>query len=140
MAASSRTAAAYEASASSSSIGSTRSRLNWQQSSPSSFLMMLNHCSGSGQRFTAKQLLMPRCRRGMIFLPFTRLSAAYHLITLEFPFVENNQRAVEDALAVVTAGIDTERAANLARGVSFVNMPVQTHKRLVTLNGSAYRR
>src|SRR5579885_1439269 len=67
-AACSRTVSAYMAVTVSSSRGSMRSKLNWQQSRPSSLTMRSQRC-GSGQRLTAKQALMPRCKFGMMTFP-----------------------------------------------------------------------
>src|SRR5260370_17467238 len=111
---------------------------------------MPNHCSGSGQRFTAKHVLIPRCRRGML-LPSSHtkmqaramqaspartqtLSAAHHLIALEFALVEYHQCAVQNAFTIVAAGINANGVPDLARCMRLVNVPMQSQQRLVTLN------
>src|SRR5260370_15773657 len=124
---------------------------------------MPNHCSGSGQRFTAKHVLIPRCRRGMLLtlqsdedagegdasIPTTRphlsrpygypslqgcrlLSAAHHLIALEFALVEYHQCAVQNAFTIVAAGTNANGAPDLAPCMLLVHLPMQSRPRLVS--------
>src|SRR5258706_18228 len=86
--------------------------LKQEQFQPSSSLTMSNHCSGSGQRFTAKHVLMPRCRRAIYSRPFS--SAAHHLIAFKFPLVKCDQHTVQDPFTEVAAWIDANGSSNSA--------------------------
>src|SRR5215472_3218944 len=112
-------------------MGSTRSRLNWQQSRPSSRCTMASHCSGSGQRFTAKHVLIPRCRRGILPVPSNQIrlpsgfSTADHLVAFELAFIERYEHAVKDTFAIVAARVNANGASNLARGMGFMDVAMQ---------------
>src|SRR6266851_9737013 len=62
------------------------------------------------------------------------LSAAHHLIALEFALVEYHQCAVQDAFTIVAAGINANGVPDLARCMRLVNVPMQSQQRLVTLD------
>src|SRR5260370_3134641 len=85
-------------------------------------------CDHQGPPFPTSSALAPT----ETFSARTRtLSAAHHLIALEFALVEDHQCAVQNAFTIVAAGINANGVPDLARCMRLVNLPMPSQHRLV---------
>ncbi len=68
----------------------------------------------------------------------SKVLTAHHLVAAQLSFMQGGEYSMQNALAKIAAGIYTDGAPNLARGMSLVNVTMQAKQGLITLDGCAH--